>query len=86
MKVLVRLAIIEKDSMPGIREENALAILANLSVQDEVSLSILPVSKMPRPLILRQISLTFFLDGRDGAGLSEQSGVSVWGLLDIPGF
>ncbi len=36
MKTLVGLATIEIGSMPGLREENALAVLANLSVEDEV--------------------------------------------------
>ena len=36
MKTLVGLATIETGSMPGLREENALAVLANLSVEDEV--------------------------------------------------
>ena len=39
MKTLVGLATIETGSMPGLREENALAVLANLSVEDEVIVS-----------------------------------------------
>jgi hypothetical protein len=36
MKVLVSLATLDQDSLIQTREENALATLANLSVQEEV--------------------------------------------------
>jgi hypothetical protein len=38
MKVLVSLATLDQDSLIQTREENALATLANLSVQEEVGL------------------------------------------------
>jgi hypothetical protein len=36
LKAIIGWATIDEESLPGVREENALAILANLSMQQEV--------------------------------------------------
>jgi hypothetical protein len=36
MKAVISWATLDEQIVPGLREENALAILANLSVQEEV--------------------------------------------------
>jgi len=65
MKTLVGLATIETGSMPALREENALAVLANLSVEDEVIVSNI------RPAPLHEIHMHFIPNSaRHGRGMT----------------